>query len=163
VARERAAGLYGAELWVGEGAGGGCGLNFEYMKSLAKISILIFVTVAAFSSCDPAYFFTERIDNNSSETIDFFMYSNTTQAPYDTFHIPAKSSLEVLNTSDRGSAYKIKCGSVFALDSFQVKTTHNKTLIKDVKNPDNWAFVTDERIATSEKHCVLTIEDSDLQ
>ena len=135
------------------------------MNGMRKTSY-IFILVAAiiWSGCDRTWAFTDEIVNNSSETIDLLVYYDASQSVSDSFHIPSKTSMEVSNNFGIGDDIRQSpCGQVFKTGTYELKISNNKTLVLDVNDQENWTSTSDKGHGSSEKHCVLEINDSDLQ
>ncbi|MEO6759200.1 MAG: hypothetical protein ABIO24_07075 [Saprospiraceae bacterium] len=130
-----------------------------------KAIILLLLLMPLFTGCDPGYSYTEEITNNSTETIDFYLASGSGASMMvdSTIHLLPGTIAVVHQQGGLGNAENIICGSDFMGYTITVKTTHQKMLLKDVTDPNNWTSTFRKRTASTEKHCFLEINDADLQ
>lgn len=121
--------------------------------SLAGLIIL-------FLSCEGGTTFTKTIDNKSSESITvklITIYGSNTHLTIET-----NESKEIYWDDQIGSFVDDSYTCTQIIDSVEIKVTNNKTLIKDIRNPDNWIRKSKDG-RNSREDCIFKVTNNDLQ
>lgn len=128
------------------------------MKRAMRFATL--VVAVCLTSCEGGTTFTKTIENKTSETITVRLF--TIYGDNDPVSLSPGESKQVFWKDQMGRFTDNSYTCVTFLDSVHVSITNGKTLIKDMKNANNWTRQS-KGGRNSEEDCTFIITNSDLQ
>lgn len=130
------------------------------MKTM-KIKLLSITAIfILLISCEGGTTFTKTIDNRSSE--DVIIELTTTFGGNDPVTVKAKESKQIYWNDQMGNFVDDSYNCTTLIDTVEVTISNNKSLVKDIMNPDNWSRESKDG-RNSREDCIFVITDNDIQ
>lgn len=126
--------------------------NFFFLVSLLLLLLA--------SACEGGTTFTKTIDNKTDETIIIQLF--TTYGNTEAISIHSNHSKEIYWDDQMGRFVDENYCCTQIIDSVKITITHEKTLLKDIMNPDNW-LKNSKNGRNSREDCTFTITNKDLR
>jgi hypothetical protein len=127
------------------------------MKHLIGLGIIMIV----FVSCEGGTTYTKNIDNQTSETITVTLI--TLYGSNDPVTILPKTTKEIYWDDQMGSFADESFTCTELIDSIKITITNNKSLTKDILNPDNWIRKSKSDSRNYREDCTFIITENDIQ
>ena len=126
-------------------------------KTLRVATLFVAICLA---SCEGGTTFTKTIENKTSQTITVRLFS--IYGAKDTVSLSPNESKQIFIDDQMGSFTDKSYTCTTFIDSVQVTITNGKTLIKDIKNSNNWIRES-KGGRNSREDCTFIITNSDIQ
>ncbi|MEZ5195791.1 MAG: hypothetical protein R2764_05165 [Bacteroidales bacterium] len=130
------------------------------MKTKSILCFSLITLMILLTSCEGGTTFTKTIDNKSSESISVKLFTNYGSS--ESFTVSSNASKEIYWDDQMGRFVDDSYTCTQIIDSVEITITNNKTLTKDIMNPDNWIRESKEG-RNSREDCTFIITDDDIQ
>ena len=130
------------------------------MATKSSLSIGLIAIIILLTSCEGGTTFTKTIDNKTSESITIKLI--TIYGSNEPVTIMSKESKEIFWDDQMGNFVDDSYTCTQMIDTVEITITNNKTLTKDIMNPDNWIRKSKDG-RNSREDCTFTITDDDIQ
>ena len=129
------------------------------MKNIA-ISLFVLLTISLIVGCEGGTTFTKRIENNSNDEITIKLY--TIYGPTESHTILPNESKLIYWDDQMGVFVGNSYTCTQIIDSAEVNISVNKSLIKDILDPNNWNRISKDG-RNSKEECTFVISPNDIQ